>query len=86
MRQRTTLVLRDLHDMSYEEIAEVLEISLGTVKSRLTRGRDALKKRLAPFVREAGAELGLSAPEVEKSCAQSHARVAVGGRKAEVGL
>src|ERR1700730_16466836 len=55
---RTTLVLRDLEEMSYEEIAEVLEISLGTVKSRLTRGRGALKQRLAPYVREVGRELG----------------------------
>ncbi|HKV77743.1 MAG TPA: sigma-70 family RNA polymerase sigma factor, partial [Candidatus Sulfotelmatobacter sp.] len=37
---RTTLILRDLEEMSYEEIADVLEVSLGTVKSRLTRGRD----------------------------------------------
>jgi DNA-directed RNA polymerase specialized sigma24 family protein len=51
---RTTLVLRDLEAMSYEEIAEVLEISLGTVKSRLTRGREALRQRLASYVREAG--------------------------------
>src|SRR5580700_83946 len=43
---RTTLILRDLEEMSYEEIAEVLEISLGTVKSRLTRGREALRQRL----------------------------------------
>jgi RNA polymerase sigma-70 factor, ECF subfamily len=57
---RTTLILRDLEDMSYEEIADVLEISLGTVKSRLTRGRQALKERLTPYVREVGAELGLS--------------------------
>jgi len=49
---RTTLILRDLEEMSYEEIAEILQISLGTVKSRLTRGRQALKKRLAPYVRE----------------------------------
>src|ERR1700691_914164 len=48
---RTTLILRDLEDMAYEEIAEVLQISLGTVKSRLTRGRQALKQRLAPYVR-----------------------------------
>ncbi len=59
---RTTLILRDLEDMSYEEIAEVLEISLGTVKSRLTRGREALRQRLTPYVREVGDELGLAAP------------------------
>jgi RNA polymerase sigma-70 factor, ECF subfamily len=49
---RTTVVLRDIEGLSYEEIAEVLEISLGTVKSRLIRGRDALRKRLEPFVRQ----------------------------------
>jgi RNA polymerase sigma-70 factor (ECF subfamily) len=60
---RTTLILRDLEDMSYEEIAEVLEVSLGTVKSRLTRGRDALRQRLTPYVREVGDELGLAVPQ-----------------------
>jgi RNA polymerase sigma-70 factor (ECF subfamily) len=78
---RTTLILRDLEDMSYEEIAEVLQISLGTVKSRLTRGRQALKQRLAPYVREVGGELGLSAPEEETSL---RSRVAGGGRRVEV--
>ena len=43
---RTTVVLRDIEGLAYEEIAEVLQISLGTVKSRLIRGREALKKRL----------------------------------------
>jgi RNA polymerase sigma-70 factor, ECF subfamily len=62
---RTTLILRDLEEMSYEEIAEILEISVGTVKSRITRGRQALKKRLAAYVREVGEELGLSLPEEE---------------------
>ena len=77
---RTTLVLRDLEEMSYEEIAEVLEISLGTVKSRLTRGREALKQRLTPYVQQVGAELGLTAPK------DTHAepRVSGGGRRAEV--
>ena len=59
---RTTLILRDLEEMSYEEIAEVLEISLGTVKSRLTRGREALKQRLTAYVREMR---GLAAEEDE---------------------
>jgi RNA polymerase sigma-70 factor (ECF subfamily) len=59
---RTAIILRDLEEMSYEEIAEVLQISLGTVKSRITRGRDALRKRLARYVREVGPELGLVIP------------------------
>src|SRR5882672_3278184 len=63
---RSTVILRDLEEMSYEEIAEVLQISLGTVKSRLTRGREALKRRLAGYVREVGPELGLLSPEEEE--------------------
>jgi RNA polymerase sigma-70 factor (ECF subfamily) len=59
---RTAIILRDLEEMSYEEVAEVLQISLGTVKSRITRGRDALRKKLTGYVREAGQELGLEVP------------------------
>ncbi|MGB9237070.1 MAG: sigma-70 family RNA polymerase sigma factor [Terriglobales bacterium] len=59
---RTAVILRDLEDMPYDEIAEVLQISLGTVKSRITRGRDALRKKLTGYVREAGKELGLEVP------------------------
>jgi len=44
---RAALVLREIEGLSYEEIAEILEISLGTVKSRILRGRDALRKHLA---------------------------------------
>lgn len=44
---RAAIVLRDLEDLSYDEIAEVLQISLGTVKSRILRGREALRVQLA---------------------------------------
>ena len=62
---RTVVVLRDIEDLSYEEISEVLQISLGTVKSRLMRGRMALKQRLENYVREAGNELGVC-PQTKK--------------------
>jgi len=40
---RTTLVLRELHEMSYVEISLALEVEVGTVRSRIARGREALK-------------------------------------------
>lgn len=43
---RIALCLRYLEDMSYNEIADVLKIPLGTVKSNISRGREMLKKRL----------------------------------------
>jgi len=78
---RTALILRDLEEMSYEDIAEVLQISAGTVKSRITRGRDALRKRLMGYVREVGPELGLMAPE---ECRDRTAEGSGGGREVEV--
>jgi RNA polymerase sigma-70 factor (ECF subfamily) len=43
---REAVVLRDITDLSYDEIAEVLGVSLGTVKSRILRGREALREQL----------------------------------------
>ncbi len=41
---RTALALREIHDLSYSEIADYLEIEVGTVRSRIARGRDALRE------------------------------------------
>jgi len=68
---RTTVVLRDIDGLSYEEIAEVLQISLGTVKSRLIRGREALKKRLESFVCQLGSELGTRTKDCSSSSGKS---------------
>jgi RNA polymerase sigma-70 factor, ECF subfamily len=46
---RTVVILRDIEGFAYEEIAEILDVNLGTVKSRLMRGRAQLKTRLASF-------------------------------------
>ncbi len=43
---RTAVVLRDIQNFSYEEIADILQVSLGTVKSRILRGREALRTEL----------------------------------------
>jgi RNA polymerase sigma-70 factor (ECF subfamily) len=81
---RTTVILRDLEEMSYEEIAEITEVSLGTVKSRLTRGREALKQRLVPYIREVGAQLGLQPPEEQQPKAERRSRGSSDGRQVEV--
>jgi len=68
---RTTLILRDIEEMSYEQIAEITQVSLGTVKSRLTRGRDALRQLLTAYVQEVGPELGLQSPQERKTKRQA---------------
>jgi RNA polymerase sigma-70 factor (ECF subfamily) len=80
---RTTVVLRDLEEMSYEEIAELTQVTLGTVKSRLTRGREALRQRLAAYVSEVGPELGLQPAELKPKFAP-RSRMACEGREIEV--
>ncbi len=50
---RVAVMLRDLEDFSYQEIADILDCPLGTVMSRLYRGRRMLQKRLLDYaVRE----------------------------------
>lgn len=47
---RTTIVLREIESMSYEEIAEITGVSLGTVKSRIARARSRLQSQLQPYL------------------------------------
>jgi len=49
LRFRAPLVMREIEGLSYGEIAEALEVSEGTVKSRLHRARSLLKEKLTPY-------------------------------------
>jgi RNA polymerase sigma-70 factor (ECF subfamily) len=52
LEYREAVVLRDLEGLSYKEIAEIIEVPLGTVMSRLSRARERLEQELAPRVGE----------------------------------
>jgi len=45
VKQRVALIMRDVEGLAYEEIAEILQVSIGTVKSRIARGREELKRQ-----------------------------------------
>lgn len=49
---REVIVLRELEEMSYKEISAVVNIPIGTVMSRLARGRDLLRQRLTGVVKQ----------------------------------
>lgn len=49
-KYRAAIVLRDVEGLSYDRIAEVLELSEGTVKSRINRARNLLKEKLSAYI------------------------------------
>ena len=70
---RTVVILREIEGFAYEEIAEILQVNLGTIKSRLTRGRATLRTLLAvpsapvtPLTYRSAAPVGLH-PRMEVS-------------------
>jgi RNA polymerase sigma-70 factor (ECF subfamily) len=48
-KQRTVLILKDYLDKSYEEISDILEMNIGTVKSTLSRGRLNVAKKIREY-------------------------------------
>jgi len=70
---RSALVLFEIEERSYEEIATIEKIRVGTVKSRISRGREALRRALAEQ-EEAPGPLPLREPGTRAAAASSHGR------------
>ena len=51
---QTAITLRELKGLSYEEIAEIMECPIGTVRSRIFRARDAIDQQLRPLLDNTG--------------------------------
>ncbi len=54
---RTVLVLREVEGYSYDEVARLTKCSLGTVKSRISRARENMRRRMTELAQEAGEDL-----------------------------
>ena len=61
---RMTVLLADVEEFSYKEIAEILDVPIGTVMSRLHRGRKAMEKSLFEFAKDRGLLPDADKPDV----------------------
>jgi RNA polymerase sigma-70 factor (ECF subfamily) len=70
---RIVVLLADLHDFSYKEIAAMLDCPVGTVMSRLFRGRRALQARLGAYApaRRIGPEAAAALPQADATSAEA---------------
>ena len=73
--QKAVLLLREVEELSYEEIAVTLNCSLGTVRSRLSRAKEALRKLVLTKAADSGVNLNYRETEHEGSHARSERRV-----------
>ena len=64
---RLAVVLSDIEGFSYAEMAEIMDVPMGTVMSRLHRGRKALQKRLWELARDRGIVKGSTDPKGDKN-------------------
>jgi RNA polymerase sigma-70 factor (ECF subfamily) len=67
--QRTVILLVGLEGMRYEDVAEVLDVPIGTVRSRLSRGREALR-RLMGIIPDRHAEIVMTRPAALRRAAE----------------
>ena len=82
--QRSVVLLVGLEGMRYEEVAEILDIPIGTVRSRLSRGREALR-RLIGIVPDRQAEIMMAGPAALRRASQRFPyRAAISALTAEV--
>ena len=70
---RTVVILCDLEGFTYEEMAKILDIPIGTVRSRLHRARQSLKEKLGHYARSRGYSGEAEAPESEAPTDESAA-------------
>ena len=65
---RTVILLCDVEGFTYEEIAKIVDIPIGTVRSRLHRARNMLKEKLSEYAKK----FGYQDKRIEKKDKQNH--------------